>query len=497
MLCVCADSLAKALSNLAPIGPNANLAGSLAAGLNANSALVAAANAAGAAQATGAMAGNLAAGMSAGANLGAMASLSAVATFCANMKAGFGIDMSSSAAPAELSDLLQSLANNALNKVLSQLPLDALPKLKGLGDVALAMPAAASLGINLLLPDASAKLNAAAAAAAAANANAAAAAGMSAAAAASMAAQMGAAASANAALKATFGVGLGMGAGGLGESLNRVFANMAALPNLGAAIAAELLQKVADLLKAVGAINRGLGIDLTVPGAGKNLDQAISEARSVNHSVSENRSVDRSQSHTQQQNLSEALAIARSQDFNRVFGSGGIPGVPKLANLLAMFFNGLLTETGVRAAERSPCGPQCLFLPMLPPQCLCPKVKMALPQVPPTGVPLPIGVQAAATGSVAVPGLAAALPATPIGRANRDVPPSPPREVKFDDGRPATGYLPMGDGAPDNVDSAGKTDAAGQAGMAKPAGSSPRAGLPDDPNAPAKPKAPTPPKNPT
>lgn len=403
MLCACADSLSKAMSALGAVGLNANLAGNLSAGLNANASLVAAANAAAAATASltanAALSGQMAAAAKASANLKAMASVSALATFCLNVKAGFGIDMGGDAAPAELSDLMNSLVNNAWNKALSKFPVAATPKLKGLADLASAMDASAKLGINLLGPNVQAKLTAAASAAAkasaAADAKASASLGLSASAVASLAANMSAAASANATLKAAFNasLGFGIGAGGLGESLKTVNANMASLPNFGAAFMQEQVQKLLDLLDALGAIKRGFNVDLTVPGAGEKLDQAISEIRektesqlvekSLNESQSKSvsESKDLSQSHSEQQNLSEALDFAQSEEFNKIYGKG-VPGVPKLANLLAMLANRLLTETGISMVERSPCGVACMFIPFLPPMCLCPKVEMQLPKLP-------------------------------------------------------------------------------------------------------------------
>ena len=401
MLCACADSLSKAIAALGSVGLNATLAGNLAAGLNANAGLVAAANATAAANASltanAALAGNMSAAANASANLKAMASISALATFCLNAKRGFGIDMGGNAAPAELSDLLDSLVKNAWNKAISKFPLDATPKLKGLADLASAMDSAASLGINVLGPNAQAKLNAAASAAAkakaAADAKASASLGISASAGANLSATLSAAVSANATLKAAFNasLGFGMSAGGLGESLKTVNANMASLPNFGAAFMQEQVQKLLDLLDALGAIKRGFNVDLTVPGAGKTLDAAISEIRektderiyekSLSESQSKSESRDFTQSHTEQQDLAEALDFARSKEFNKIYGKG-VPGVPKLANLLAMLANRLLTETGISMAERAPCGMACLFIPFLPPMCLCPKVKLELPRLP-------------------------------------------------------------------------------------------------------------------
>ena len=401
MICACSNSLSKAIAAIGSVGLNATLAGNLAAGLNANAGLVAAANATAAANASltasAALAGNMSAAASASANLKAMASISALATFCLNAKRGFGIDMGGSAAPGELSDLLDSLVNNAWNKAISKFPLDATPKLKGLADLASAMNAAASLGINVLGPNAQAKLNAAASAAAkakaAADAKASASLGLSASAGADLSATLSAAVSANATLKAAFNASLGFGisAGGLGESLKNVNANMVSSPNLGAAFMQEQVQKLLDLLDAIGAIKRGFNVDLTVPGAGKTLDAAISEIRektderiyekSLSESQSKSESRDFNQSHTDQQDLAEALDFARSKEFNKIYGKG-VPGVPKIANLLAMLANRLLTETGISMVERAPCGMACPFIPFLPPMCLCPKVKLELPKLP-------------------------------------------------------------------------------------------------------------------
>lgn len=403
MLCACADSLSKALSVLGPVGLNAKAAGSLSAALNADAKLSAAANAAAVAQASlgasAALSGNLAAAAKASANLAAMANVNALATFCLNVKGGFGIDLGGSAAPAELSDLMNSLVKNAWNKTLSKFPVDATPKLKGLADLASCMDASAALGVNLLGPNAQAKLNAAVAASVKANAameaKASAALGLSASATASLSSNATAAASANATLKAAFNasLGFGIGAGGLGESLKSVNANMAALPNFGAAFLQEQVQKLLDLLDALGAIKRNLNVDLTVPGAGKKLDEAISETRekteqkiyekslSESQSKSVSESKDSNQSYAEQQNYAEALEFAQSQDFNKIYGKG-VPGVPKLANLLATLANRLLTETGIPMAERAPCGMACMFIPFMPPMCLCPKVKTELPKLP-------------------------------------------------------------------------------------------------------------------
>ena len=416
MLCACANSLAKALSALAPVGLNANLAGGLAAGLNANAQLAASANAALAASAQASA--NLALALQFSANFSAMAQVSALANFCGMMHLGFGINMGSSAAPAELSDLMKSLVANGWNTMMSKLPLDALPKLQGLGDVAAAMPAArANLGINLLAPNAQAQLQAAANAAAAANANAAASLGISASAAAAATAQMSAALAASAALQSAFGLG---GTGGLGTPLAHVAQNMAALPNFAPAFSEALVQKAIDLLNALGAIHRGLGVDLSAPGAGKNLDQAISEAGSIAANRGMNKSFDKSfgtapLDFTHQKSVQEAVAFSKSKEFNKAFGQG-VPGVPTLANLLAILASKLMSDVGTPVTARSPCGPQCLFMPFLPPACLCPKVKIEAPKLPELKPSLTATASLANSGS-ASSGVAASASATSTASA--------------------------------------------------------------------------------
>lgn len=109
-------------------------------------------------------------------------------------------------------------------------------------------------------------------------------------------------------------------------------------------------------------------------------EESIRE-KSLSDSQSKSGTESKDFSQSEQQNLTESLDFARSEDFNKLYGKG-VPAVPNLANLMAMFANRLLTETGISMVERAPCGMKCMFVPFLPPMCLCPKVKLELPKLP-------------------------------------------------------------------------------------------------------------------
>ena len=80
-----------------------------------------------------------------------------------------------------------------------------------------------------------------------------------------------------AAVQAGFGLNLA-GSGGLNALnglLGPVNTNMASMPPFGNAPSAALMKKILDMLNALDAINKGLGVNLLEPGAGARLNAAL------------------------------------------------------------------------------------------------------------------------------------------------------------------------------------------------------------------------------
>jgi len=388
MICMCVDEINKLPSVIQPLNANlgavasANLKAAAQLGLAANAALSAhasaAAQASASAQAGGAAQLGLGASFSHSFNAGMMAQLSALGSFNAALRANCGINMTSPSAGAQLNQVFDSLAANGLAKALGQLPAGALPTLSQLANLANAsLSAQAGLGVNL-----AANANAAAQLQASANAAASGAVNLNAAAMAN--ASLGAFAQMMASVQGGFGIDL-TAPGGMGQLnglLPTVNANVASMPPIGNVVSAALLKKAQDLLDALDAIKKGLGIDLLQAGAGANLNASLAAMANAAGSAAAGMSGSAASSGSLQAGAAEsagaqgqdsvsAQAAASVQALEKLGFPGGLsalPTIPPAGQLLAAVTGKIQSMLGIPMVAHAPCGKQCLMAatPLIP-----------------------------------------------------------------------------------------------------------------------------------
>lgn len=351
MICTCAQSLASLANLFSPLPANVAAMGSV----NANSGAQAALSAAMSASATAATTASFSSAVAIPFSVSAMASLTALANGIGALRLGFRTNLTGGNCIPTLEQLAQALMANGLMKALGGLPLNTAPPLMGLAQLVNAMMNANALGVGLLAPNAAAQMNAMAAASASASAS------VSASAALSMQAFL----NMQMALSANLGINIGApgGIGMLGSCLNTLGSNMSALNALNGLLNMALLAKLLDLLNALAAIQKGLGLNMLLPGVGIMVQpKLLSLSKSFSPSLpSKSRSAGSSKS------LGESRSKSLNQAVNRAYTDGlgnlfsGLPILPPATLLLAYLLQKLLAQLGVGVVQYSQCGPLCLI----------------------------------------------------------------------------------------------------------------------------------------
>jgi hypothetical protein len=311
--------------------------------------------------------------LAASAGMQAMAQLTAAAQFQMAMNAGFGVNMCSPSAP----NLLGQLATSAstLVSALEALPLAALANLSPLAELANLIEAVqTNLGLNLLSPATMPQLQAALAA----NANLSAQVSASATAQAVVSDQVNAVASVQAAAQAAFGANISTAAGlaATASALTAMQTAMASMPPFENLIPFALLAGATQLVSALAAIKRGLGVDMLAAGAlaqlplGK-LAAALDALAPTASSLTAGASLAVGASASA--NVGASLAVGASASVNASAGANaaaqidammeaglgemmvGFPSTPPIPVMLALLLRQIAAQLGTNLVSNSRC----------------------------------------------------------------------------------------------------------------------------------------------
>jgi hypothetical protein len=372
LICLCKLLQTQLLGRFQNLSANLNFSLNLPPGIPGllHAVVAAGASAQAAAQAQAQAAAHIQATASAGMQV--MAQITAAAQFQMAMNAGLGVNMCSPTAPNLLGQLAMSASN--LVNALEALPLAALDKLLPLAELAQLIGAVQrNLGLNLLNPATLPQLQAALAA----NSNLSAQVVASGTAQAVVSAQVAVVASAQAAVSAAFGANISTAAGlaATVSALGAMQAAMAAMPPFGNLIPFGPLVGGTQLLTALAAIKRALGIDMLAAGAlaqlraplaaleacqlALALDALVPTAASVTAGASLAAEASLAMGASASANVSAGANVAAQIDAMMAAGLGammvGFPAIPPIPVMLAVLLQQIAVQLGINLVANSRC----------------------------------------------------------------------------------------------------------------------------------------------
>ena len=295
--------------------------------------------------------------LAASAGIQAMAQLTAAAQFQMAMNAGLGVNLCSPTAPNLLGQLAMS-ASNFVN-ALEALPLAALANLLPLAELANLMQAVqTNFGLNLLSPATMPQLQAALTA----NANLSAQVSASVMAQAVASAQLAAVASVQAAAQAAFGANISTAAGLAltASALSAMQAAMASMPPFENLIPFAPLVGATQLLGALAAIKRAMGVDMLAAGALAQLQAPLALLGQLTFALPTAPSVTAGASLAAQASLalgasasaSVSAGASASAQINAMMTAGlgtmmaGFPAIPSIPVMLALLLQQIASLIG-------------------------------------------------------------------------------------------------------------------------------------------------------